>query len=342
MKTPTMTAWRVRRPGPMNSRPLERVTAEIPRPGSGELLVAVRACGVCRTDLHVTEGDLPVHRHGVIPGHEVVAEVIEVGPDVSPGTGGDFAVGDRVGIAWLRHTCGRCKFCKSGKENLCPDSLYTGWDADGGYAEFATVPAVYAHPLPDGYSDAELAPLLCAGIIGYRALMRAELPSGGRLGIYGFGGSAHLTAQVALAQGAELHVMTRGEKAKELASALGAASVQGASDRPPVALDSAILFAPVGDLVLPAMEALDRGGTLAIAGIHLSDIPALNYQRHLFQERQLRSVASNTRADAREFLAFAGSHHLEVTTPQYPLGKADDALTDLAEGRISGAAVLVI
>jgi alcohol dehydrogenase, propanol-preferring len=342
MKTPTMTAWRVRRPGPMNSRPLERVTAEVPRPAGGELLVAVRACGVCRTDLHVTEGDLPVHRRGVIPGHEVVAEVIEVGPDVGPGTGGEFAVGDRVGIAWLRHTCGRCKFCASGKENLCPDSRYTGWDADGGYAEFATVPAAYAHPLPDGYSDAELAPLLCAGIIGYRALMRAELPSGGRLGIYGFGGSAHLTAQVALAQGAELHVMTRGEKAKELASALGAASVQGASDRPPVALDSAILFAPVGDLVLPAMEALDRGGTLAIAGIHLSDIPAMNYQRHLFQERQLRSVASNTRADAREFLAFAGRHRLEVTSPQYPLGKADDALADLAAGRVSGAAVLMV
>jgi propanol-preferring alcohol dehydrogenase len=326
----------------MNSRPLERVTAEVPRPASGELLVAVRACGVCRTDLHVTEGDLPVHRRGVIPGHEVVAEVIEVGPDVAPGTGGEFAVGDRVGIAWLRHTCGRCKFCASGKENLCPKSLYTGWDADGGYAEFATVPAAYAHPLPDGYSDAELAPLLCAGIIGYRALRRAELPSGGRLGIYGFGGSAHLTAQLALAQGAELHVMTRGEKAKELASALGAASVQGASDRPPVALDSAILFAPVGDLVLPAMEALDRGGTLAIAGIHLSDIPAMNYQRHLFQERQLRSVASNTRADAREFLAFAGRHRLEVTTPQYPLGRADDALADLAAGRVSGAAVLMV
>jgi alcohol dehydrogenase, propanol-preferring len=342
MKTPTMTAWRVRRPGPMNSRPLERVTAEVPRPAGGELLVAVRACGVCRTDLHVTEGDLPVHRRGVIPGHEVVAEVIEVGPDVAPGTGGEFAVGDRVGIAWLRHTCGRCKFCASGKENLCPDSRYTGWDADGGYAEFATVPAAYAHPLPDGYSDAELAPLLCAGIIGYRALMRAELPSGGRLGIYGFGGSAHLTAQVALAQGAELHVMTRGEEAKELASALGAASVQGASDRPPVALDSAILFAPVGDLVLPAMEALDRGGTLAIAGIHLSDIPAMNYQRHLFQERQLRSVASNTRADAREFLAFAGRHRLEVTSPQYPLGKADDVLADLAAGRVSGAAVLMV
>ena len=339
MGTPTMQAWRVQRPGPMSSRPLERVNADVPRPAPGELLVAVRACGVCRTDLHVAEGDLPVHRRGVIPGHEVVAEVIEVGPGQADG---EFAIGDRVGIAWLRHTCGRCKFCTSGNENLCPYSRYTGWDADGGYAEFATVPAAYAHTLPDRYSDAELAPLLCAGIIGYRALLRSDLPAGGRLGIYGFGGSAHLTAQVALAQGAEVHVMTRGEKAKELASALGAASVQGAADRPPVALDSAILFAPVGDLVLPALEALDRGGTLAVAGIHLSDIPAMNYQRHLFQERQLRSVASNTRADAREFLAFAGRHHLEVTTPRYPLGRADEALTDLGAGRISGAAVLMV
>jgi len=324
----------------MSTRPLEHVTADVPRPGPGELLVAVRACGVCRTDLHVAEGDLPVHRSGVIPGHEVVAEVIEIGQQDEPG--GEFAVGDRVGIAWLRHTCGRCKFCEGGHENLCAESRYTGWDADGGYAEFATVPAAYAHPLPDRYTDTELAPLLCAGIIGYRALLRAELPAGGRLGIYGFGGSAHLTAQVALAQGAEVHVMTRGEKAQELALALGAASAQGSYDPPPVALDSAILFAPVGDLVLPAMEALDRGGTLAVAGIHLSDIPSMNYQRHLFQERQVRSVASNTRADAREFLAFASRHHLEVTSPQYPLDKADDALADLSAGRISGAAVLVV
>jgi propanol-preferring alcohol dehydrogenase len=321
----------------MQTRPLERVTAEVPEPGSGELLVAVRACGVCRTDLHVAEGDLPVHRHGVIPGHEVVAEVVEVGPDADS----DFAVGDKVGIAWLRHTCGHCRFCVRGQENLCPQSRYTGWDADGGYAEYATVPASFAHALPSGYTDAELAPLLCAGIIGYRSLMRAELPSGGRLGIYGFGGSAHLTAQVAIAQGAEVHVMTRGEQARELAISLGAASAQGAADRPPVALDAAILFAPVGDLVLPALESLDRGGTLAIAGIHLSDIPTLNYQRHVFQERQLRSVTSNTRDDARAFLSFAAQHHLDVTTPEYPMDRADEALTDLSAGRIAGAAVLL-
>jgi propanol-preferring alcohol dehydrogenase len=322
----------------MRSQPLELDTAApIPRPAAGELLVAVLACGVCRTDLHVAEGDLPVHRPHVTPGHEVVGEVVGTGSD----TGDEFAIGDRVGIAWLRHTCGVCQYCRRGAENLCPNSRYTGWDDDGGYADFATVPADFAHRLPAGYADTELAPLLCAGIIGYRSLLRAELPSGGRLGLYGFGGSAHITAQVALAQGAEVHVMTRGAEARELALSLGAASAQGAADPPPVRLDAAIMFAPVGDLVLPALEALDRGGTLAIAGIHLSDIPALNYQRHLFQERQVRSVSSNTRADAREFLAFAARHRIEVTTPEYPLGQADRALTDLVEGRIAGAAVLL-
>ena len=333
-----MSAWQVRRPGPMSTRPLERVTAPVPFPATGELLVAVRACGVCRTDLHVAEGDLPVHRPNVIPGHEVVGEVVALGPD----TDGEFAIGDRIGIAWLRHTCGVCTFCVRGQENLCPQSRYTGWDADGGYAEFAVVPAAFAYPLPAGYSDTELAPLLCAGIIGYRSLLRADLPPGGRLGIYGFGGSAHITAQVALAQGAEVHVMTRGVAARELALALGAASAQGSADRPPVQLDAAILFAPVGDLVLPALEALDRGGTLAIAGIYLSDIPALNYDRHLFFERNLRSVTSNTRADAREFLEFADRHRIAVTAPEYPVGRADAALTDLGAGRISGAAVLLM
>ncbi|MET0898826.1 MAG: zinc-binding alcohol dehydrogenase family protein [Mycobacterium sp.] len=331
-----MRAWRVRAPGPIRTHPLEWVTVGVPDPGYGEVLLAVRACGVCRTDLHVAEGDLPVHRPHVVPGHEVVGEVVTTGPGVD-----GPAAGDRVGVAWLRHTCGQCRFCLRGDENLCPGSRYTGWDADGGFAEFLTAPADYVHPLPAGYSDAELAPLLCAGIIGYRSLMRAELPTGGRLGIYGFGGSAHITAQVALAQGAEVHVMTRGEHAQELARALGAASVQGADAAPPVSLDAAILFAPVGDLVPVALEALDRGGILAVAGIHLTDIPSLNYQRHLFQERQLRSVTSNTRADARAFLAFAAEHHIEVTHPRYPLDRAEVALQDLSSGRLAGAAVLV-
>jgi propanol-preferring alcohol dehydrogenase len=219
--------------------------------------------------------------------------------------------------------------------------MYTGWDADGGYAEYMTVPAAYAHRLPPGYTDAELAPLLCAGIIGYHALQRAELPPRGRLGIYGFGGSAHLAAQVALARGATVHVLTRGEQARKLARELGAASVGDADGMPPEPLDAAILFAPVGDLVLPAMQALDRGGTLSIAGIHLTDIPPLNYSKHLFQERQLRSVTSNTRQDAREFLAFAAEHKLAVTVHPYPLDTADQALRDLEAGRFDGAAVLV-
>ncbi|MHC1557827.1 zinc-binding alcohol dehydrogenase family protein [Actinomycetospora sp. C-140] len=331
-----MRAFRVKRPAPAADGPLEQVEKAVPTPGPDDLLVAVLACGVCRTDLHVAEGDLPVHRSGVVPGHEVVGRVERVGEDVT-----GFAEGDRVGIAWLRHTCGTCRYCRRGDENLCPASRYTGWDADGGYADVTTVPAAYAHRLPDGYTDTELAPLLCAGIIGFHALRRAELPGGGRLGLYGFGGSAHLAGQVALAQGATVHVMTRSPAAQELARELGAASAQGAADPPPEPLDAAILFAPAGELVPPALEALDRGGTLALAGIHLTDVPVLNYQRHLFQERTLRSVTSNTRADARAFLRVAAEHHLEVTTVPYPLDRAGQALADLADDRITGAAVLV-
>jgi alcohol dehydrogenase, propanol-preferring len=334
-----MRAWHVDRPGPVGGggRPLAERDTPVPEPGPGELLLRVLACGVCRTDLHVTEGDLPVRRPGVTPGHEVVGEVVATGPGEAAG----FARGDRAGAAWLRSTDGTCRYCARDAENLCPDSRYTGWDADGGYAEYLTVPAAYAHPLPSNYSDVELAPLLCAGIIGYRALKRAALPPGGRLGLYGFGGSAHLAAQVALAQGATVYVMTRGEQAKELARSLGAAFVGGSADRPPEPLDAAILFAPVGDLVPPALEALDRGGTLAVAGIYLTDIPPLSYERDLFQERQLRSVTSNTRQDAREFLAIAAASKLSVTTHEYPLDSAARALADLKGGRFDGAAVLV-
>ena len=338
-----MRAWHVEAPGPVTGHPLRLSTDDpVPEPGPGELLLKVLACGVCRTDLHVTEGDLPVHRPGVTPGHEVVAEVVALGdgadtPEANPL---GFQIGDRAGAAWLRSTDNTCKFCRRGAENLCPASRYTGWDADGGYAEYLTVPAAYAHRLPKGYSDLELAPLLCAGIIGYHALQRAELPEGGRLGLYGFGGSAHLAAQVAMARGATVHVLTRGEQAQQLARELGAASVGNAADMPPEPLDSAILFAPVGELVLPALAALDRGGILAIAGIALTDIPPLNYQEHLFQERQLRSVTSNTRADAREFLGLAGEHKLAVTVHPYPLDAADQALRDLKAGRFDGAAVL--
>ncbi|MGW3286263.1 zinc-binding alcohol dehydrogenase family protein [Streptomyces sp. NPDC001002] len=331
-----MRAWSVVEPGPVEEGALRLVEKPVPVPGDDELLVHVRACGVCRTDLHVTEGDLPVHRPGVTPGHEVVGVVAGLG------AGADgFAVGDRVGVAWLRHTDGTCGYCARGAENLCPASRYTGWDADGGYAQYTTVPAAFAHRLPDGVDDVALAPLLCAGIIGYRALRRAALPPGGRLGLYGFGGSAHLCAQVALAEGARVHVMTRGAAARQLALDLGAASAQDAYASSPEPLDSAILFAPVGDLVPVALRALDRGGVLAVAGIHLSDTPPLHYETELFYEKQLRSVTANTRADAREFLELAARHGVRATTHTYPLSRADGALNDLKAGRFDGAAVLV-
>lgn len=332
----TMAAWSVRAPGRLETGPLELLDKPVPAPEDDELLVRVDVCGVCRTDLHVAEGDLPVRRSGVTPGHEIVGTAAALGQDVS-----GWSVGDRVGVAWLRSTCGECRFCLRGAENLCPNSHYSGWDSDGGYAEYVTVPAAFAYRLPSGYSDAELAPLLCAGIIGYRALRRASLPDGGRLGIYGFGGSAHLAAQVALARGATVHVLTRGQHARRLALELGAASAGDAYDDPPEPLDAAILFAPVGDLVPVALRALDRGGVLSIAGIHLSDVPPLNYERELFYERQVRSVTSNTRVDGREFLRFAADHRLRVTTHEYPLSAADSALNDLKAGRFDGAAVLM-
>jgi propanol-preferring alcohol dehydrogenase len=331
-----MLAWQVVEPGPIATRPLRRADLPVPEPGEGELLLRVRVCGVCRTDLHVAEGDLPVHRPRVVPGHEIVGTVVALGPSAT-----GFAVGDRAGVAWLRHTDGTCVYCGRSAENLCPDSRYTGWDADGGYAQFAVAPADYAYHLPDGYPDAELAPLLCAGIIGYRALRRAQLPPGGRLGVYGFGASAHLATQVAIAQGATVHVLTRAAAARELALSLGAASAGPAAGAPPEPLDAAILFAPAGELVPVALAALDRGGTLAVAGIHLSDIPPLNYQAHLFQERTLTSVAANTREDGRQFLDIAARHHLSVTTTPYPLAEADRALADLAADRVNGAAVLM-
>jgi alcohol dehydrogenase, propanol-preferring len=300
------------------------------------LLIRVLCCGVCRTDLHLAEGDLEPKRPDVTPGHEVVGQVEAAGPGTTR-----FTVGDRVGVAWLAGTDGSCRFCRTGRENLCPASVYTGWDLDGGYAEYLVAADSYVHPLPAGFSDAELAPLLCAGIIGYRALRRAELPPGGRLGLYGFGGSAHLAAQVAIAEGAAVHVFTRAQAARDLALELGAVSAQDSFDAAPELLDSAIIFAPVGDVVPPALRNLARGGTVAIAGIYLTDIPPMSYGKYLFQERQLRSVTSNTRQDAREFLAFAAEHKLSVTTHEYPLDAADRALADLKAGRFDGAAVLI-
>jgi propanol-preferring alcohol dehydrogenase len=250
-------------------------------------------------------------------------------------------MGTRVGIPWLALTCGQCRFCLSGRENLCTAPLFTGWDVDGGYAESVVANEAFAYEIPDAFSDQEAAPLLCAGIIGYRALRRSHLPEGGRLGIYGFGGSAHLAAQIALSEGARVHVMTRSADARELAQKLGVHSVGGAKDEPPEPLDSSILFAPVGDLVPTALRSLDRGGTLAIAGIYLSDVPALNYQTHLFEERALLSVTANTRKDGEDFLRLAAHIPVQVSTQSYDLDHANDALADLAHSRVNGAAVLV-
>ena len=332
-----MRAWVVHEPGPIATGPLRLTERAVPEPGPGGLLVRVLACGVCRTDLHLAEGDLPPRAPGITPGHEVVGEVVATGPGSTR-----FRPGDRVGAAWLAGTDGTCEYCRRGSENLCPASVYTGWDINGGYAEYLTVSAAYAHPLPDGFSDTELAPLLCAGIIGYRALRRADIPPGGSLGIWGFGGSAHLAAQVAIAQGAAVHVFTRAPAARELALSLGAASAQDSYDPTPEPLDSAIIFAPVGDMVPPALAALDRGGTLAIAGIYLTDIPSLDYARHLFQERTLRSVTANTRGDAGEFLTLAQRLRIKVTTTPYQFDQADRALADLAGDRIHGAGVLLL
>jgi len=331
-----MQGWAVNTPGPAASGPLVRIERTIPVPGPGQLRLRVTTCGVCRTDLHLAEGDLAPRRKLVVPGHEIVGVVDEVGEATTR-----FALGDRVGAAWLARSCAACRFCRSGKENLCLAPTFTGWDIDGGYAQYVVVDEAYVYPIPPGFDDVHAAPLLCAGIIGYRALLRSQLPPGGRLGIYGFGGSAHLTAQIAIAQGARVHVMTRSAQARDLALALGASSVGGAADAPPELLDAAILFAPVGSLVPPALAALDRGGTLAVAGIHLSDIPPLDYEHHLFQERTLCSVTANTRDDGHAFLSIAAEIGLTVSVDPYPWDRADEALRALSADNVHGAAVLV-
>jgi propanol-preferring alcohol dehydrogenase len=330
-----MNAWVVHRPGPIDSGPLRRVERELPTPLGRQIRVRIICCGVCRTDLHLAEGDLLPKRPNVTPGHEVVGVVDALGAGASR-----FSVGDRVGVAWLGGTDGSCRFCRRGAENLCIGPTFTGWHTDGGYADFCLVDEAFGYALPVGIDDEHLAPLLCAGIIGYRALVCAAVPPGGALGIYGFGGSAHLTAQIALAQGLRVHVLTRGEGNRKLAAELGADSVGEADDSPPEPLDGAILFAPAGDLVPIALRALDRGGTLAIAGIWLSDIPALDYEYSLFQERRLRSVTANTRADGETFLRLAERLGVRATTVSYPMSEAPQALADLQHGRFSGAAVL--
>jgi propanol-preferring alcohol dehydrogenase len=330
-----MRAWIVDDPGPIDSRPLTLVDRPLPEPGPTQVRVRISVCGVCRTDLHLAEGDLPARRHGVVPGHEIVGVVDALGSDTAR-----LALGQRVGVAWLGATDGTCRYCRAGRENLCTSPTFTGWDVDGGYADYCLSEAAFAYALPDDLDDEQAAPLLCAGIIGYRALKLAEVPPGGRLGIYGFGGSAHLTAQIALAQGLEVHVLTRGEHNRQLALELGCASAGGSHDEAPVRLDGAILFAPAGDLVPVALRALDRGATLATAGIWLSDVPSLVYEDELFYERRLRSVTANTRQDGEELMRIAPRLGVKATTVPYPFDDADRALADLAAGAFSGAAVL--
>jgi propanol-preferring alcohol dehydrogenase len=332
-----MWVWAVEQPGPLTSRPLRPTLRAVPVAGAGEVVLQVQACGVCRTDLHLCEGDLAPRRPGVVPGHQIVGTVVECGAGTTR-----FAAGDRVGAAWLAHTCGNCSWCRGGQENLCPGSRYTGWDRDGGFAELVAVEEAFVYPLPPTLSPEVLAPLLCAGIIGYRALRRAALPPGGRLGIYGFGSSAHITAQLALAQGAELFVMTRGERNRALARSLGASWVGEGEDLPPEPLDSAILFAPAGELVPRALTALRRGGTLAVAGIHLSEVPSLDYERHLFYERDLRSVTANTRRDGEELLALAARLPLRLQVSTRPFAQLGEALLDVAEERVGGSIVVTM
>ena len=330
-----MRAWKVITPGPIGTDPVRWTQVDDPQPAAGEVLVKVSACGVCRTDLHVAEGDLPVHKPEVVPGHEVVGTVVGRGPGTRR-----FAAGDRVGIAWLRQTCGKCRFCVRGDENLCLNPRFTGWDADGGYAEYAVVPEDYAYRIPDAFDDERAAPLLCAGIIGYRALRRSNLPERGRLGIYGFGASAHLAAQVAIAEGAEVHVGTRSPAAQRLARDLGASSASDPAQPPPRPLDAALLFAPSGDLIPLILSGLDRAGTLVIAGVHVTNPPLLDYQSHLFFEKTLTTVTANTRRDGEEFLELAARIGLAVSTHPFPLEDAGKALRALAEGNVRGAAVL--
>jgi len=332
-----MRAMVLERPAPIDTAPLVLRDLPRPEPEAGELRVRVEACGICRTDLHVVEGELPPQRDRVVPGHQVVGIVDACGPGVRR-----FREGDRVGIAWLRSTCGTCRYCRAGNENLCPAARFTGYHADGGYAEWAVVRDDFAYPVPAALSAAEATPLLCAGIIGYRALRRAAVRPGCRLGLYGFGSSAHIAIQVARHWGCTVYVMTRDERHQTLARTLGAAWAGGATDRPPDTLDSAVLFAPVGDLVVPALEALDQGGTLALAGIYLTDVPTLNYERHLFHEKTVCSVTANTRADGEELLRVAAEIPIRPQTTAFRLEDANRALQQLKHDAIQGSGVLLV
>lgn len=323
--------------GDVFSHPLELRDQPAPTPQPGQVLVKIHVCGVCRTDLHVIEGELPDPTLPVIPGHQAVGTVVQVGPEVS-----EIKEGDRVGIAWLQGTCGRCEFCTSGRENLCLQATFTGYQANGGYAEYAVVPARFAYPIPPIFSDDEAAPLLCAGIIGYRALRLSGIKPGQRLGLYGFGASAHIAIQIAHHWGCQVYVSSLKPEHQQLARQLGAVWVGGATEMPPEKLHGSIIFAPAGELVPPALRALDRGGTLALAGIHMSPIPSLDYDRDVFGERVIRSVTANTRQDGIDLLREAAAIPIKPHTVRFPLEQANLALQELKAGTFQGAAVLTM
>jgi alcohol dehydrogenase, propanol-preferring len=317
--------------------PLRLVEVPVHTPGAGEIRVRVRACALCRTDLHITEGDLKLRRSPIIPGHQIVGVVDAVGAGVR-----QHREGDRVGVAWIHSTCGECAYCRKELENLCDRGRFTGWDADGGYAEAMAVSESFAYPLPASFSDLDVAPLLCAGIVGYRSFRLSNAKAGDRVGLYGFGASAHIILQVARHVGCEVYVFTRSEGHQQLARAMGAAWVGRAEETPPEKLDAAVIFAPVGGLVLEALRVLRKGGTVSLADITMSPIPAIDYDRLLYHERIIRSVANATRDDAREFLALAAEIPVRAEIEIFPLQDANKALQALKASRIHGAGVLKI
>lgn len=330
--------WVVTRPAAVETRPLAMVVRDVPAPGPGQVRVRVHACGVCRTDLHVVEGDLPQRRDRVVPGHQIVGTIEALGADVA-----ELRLEQRVGVAWLHRTCGVCRFCAGGRENLCLTPDFTGWTVDGGFAELVLARAAFCYPLPPGLDDVQAAPLLCAGIIGQRALAATGLggrAQGARLGIYGFGAAGHVVIQLARAHGIDVYVMTRDRtRHQALALELGARWVGGASDPPPAPLDAAIVFAPAGELVPPALLALDRGGTLVLGGIHMTPIPSLPYER-LYHERVVRTVANNTRADGHALLAEAARIGVRTRVTEFALTDLPEALVRLQHDAIAGAAVV--
>jgi propanol-preferring alcohol dehydrogenase len=329
-----MKACLLHSPAPVETNPLDFADVLVPEPRGGEVLVRVSACGVCRTDLHVVEGELPPRKSPVIPGHQAVGTVEKLGNSAHR-----HAIGDRVGIPWLHSTDQTCEYCRSGRENLCDHPTFTGYTVDGGYAEYAVAPEDFVYSLHESLSDPQVAPLLCAGIIGFRCLRLSGVKSGSRLAFYGFGAAASVAIQVARHWGAEVYACTRGKNHQQLASELGAVWVGEASDEPPVKLDAAIIFAPAGELVPPALKALKKGGVLVLGGIHMSPIPSFDYDL-LYQERMIRSVANNTRQDGEDFLRIAAEIPVRTQVQVYPLRDANRALNDLKSDRVNGAAVL--